>query len=207
MSTNSSYSLSTLFGKTRRLVLGLLLSRSEETFYLRQIARLTGVSVGALQRELKALVAAGLITRQYQDRRIDYRVNTGSPMYDGLRQLFAGNRFGISAVPGKASYRTKNNIFVPQDAVEDFCRRNHISRLAFFGSVLRDDFRPDSDIDVLVEFFPEYMPGLLKMEELQAELSAILGDRKVDLRTPSELNPLFRRQVEANSEVRVVQAR
>jgi predicted nucleotidyltransferase len=77
--------------------------------------------------------------------------------------------------------------------VEAFCRRHHIRRLSLFGSVLRDDFRPDSDVDVLVEFETGYVPGLafFGMEE---ELSEILG-RKVDLNTPNFLSPYFRNEV------------
>ena len=63
-------SIEILFGKTRRAVLGLLLGRPEETFYLRQIARLTGAAVGALQRELKILVEMGIIVREVSDRQV-----------------------------------------------------------------------------------------------------------------------------------------
>jgi predicted nucleotidyltransferase len=82
----------------------------------------------------------------------------------------------------------------------EFCRRNHISRLSFFGSVLRDDFRPDSDIDVLVEFDPGTPVGLLDMASMEIELSEILG-RKADLRTPNDLSRYFREEVLARAEV------
>jgi uncharacterized protein len=89
--------------------------------------------------------------------------------------------------------------FVDSNVIADFCRRNHIRKLAFFGSVLRNDFRPESDVDVLVEFEPGHVPGLafLSMEE---ELSKILG-RKVDLNTPGFLSPYFRDRVVAEAEV------
>jgi len=90
-------------------------------------------------------------------------------------------------------------ISVDRQKIMDFCRRHHIRRLAFFGSVLRNDFGPESDVDVLVEFEPGHVPGLafLAMEE---ELSRILG-RKVDLNTPGFLSPYFRDQVLAEAEV------
>jgi len=90
-------------------------------------------------------------------------------------------------------------ISVDRQKIMDFCRRHHIRRLAFFGSVLRNDFGPESDVDVLVEFEPGHVPGLafLSMEE---ELSRILG-RKVDLNTPGFLSPYFRDQVLAEAEV------
>jgi hypothetical protein len=95
-------------------------------------------------------------------------------------------------------------ISIDRQKIMDFCRRHHIHRLAFFGSVLRNDFGPESDVDVLVEFEPGHVPGLafLSMEE---ELSRILG-RKVDLNTPGFLSPYFRDQVLAEAEVQYAQA-
>lgn len=94
-------------------------------------------------------------------------------------------------------------ISLDRDRIADFCRRHHICKLAFFGSVLRDDFGPESDVDVLVEFQPGHVPGLafLSMEE---ELSRILG-RKVDLNTPGFLSPYFRDQVFSEAAVQYVQ--
>jgi len=88
--------------------------------------------------------------------------------------------------------------------IAEFCRKHHIRRLAFFGSVLRDDFRPDSDVDVLVEFEPEHVPGLAFFA-MEAELSEILG-RRVDLNTPNFLSPYFRARVEAEAEAQYEQA-
>jgi len=91
-------------------------------------------------------------------------------------------------------------IAVDQQKVADFCRRNHIRRLALFGSVLRSDFRPESDIDVLVEFAPGQRIGL-RLIRMQEELSTILGRRKVDLITPKFLNRRIRDQVLSSAEV------
>lgn len=100
---------------------------------------------------------------------------------------------------------THHGIDVRQDAMVDFCRRNHVRRLALFGSILRDDFRPDSDIDILVEFEPGQVPGMLRMAALEMELSALFG-RKVDLRTPAELSRHFRGEVLKEAEVQYVAA-
>lgn len=89
---------------------------------------------------------------------------------------------------------------VDRDTVAAFCARHHIRRLAFFGSVLRDDFRPDSDVDVLVEFEPGRAPGLFALAGMEEELASILGGRKVDLRTPQDLSRHFRDQVVAAAE-------
>jgi predicted nucleotidyltransferase len=93
----------------------------------------------------------------------------------------------------------RHGIEFPPDAIADFCRRNRIRRLALFGSVLRDDFRPDSDVDVLVEFEPGTRTGL-RFFAIEEELSAILG-RRVDLNTPGCLSPYFRDQVLEEAEV------
>ena len=71
-------------------------------------------------------------------------------------------------------------ITIPDEKIAEFCRRNHIRSLALFGSVLRDDFRPDSDVDVLIEFEPGQEPGLMELVGMQNELSEILG-RKADM--------------------------
>jgi predicted nucleotidyltransferase len=92
-------------------------------------------------------------------------------------------------------------ISIPQDEIADFCRRHYIRRLSFFGSVLRDDFGPDSDVDVLVEFEPDHVPGLIRLAGMEIELSQILGGRKVDMNTPQCLSRYFRDQVQAEAKV------
>lgn len=96
------------------------------------------------------------------------------------------------------------NIIIPKDKIADFCKRHHIRKLAFFGSVLRGDFRPDSDIDVLVEFEPGHVPGFAFFD-MEAELSEILG-RKVDLNTRNFLSRYFRDKVVEESEVQYVES-
>jgi predicted nucleotidyltransferase len=90
------------------------------------------------------------------------------------------------------------HISIPQDAIADFCRRNGIKRLSLFGSVLRDDFRPDSDVDMLVEFEPGHRAGLFSLLAMQIELTELVG-RQVDLRTAPELSRYFREAVLAEA--------
>jgi len=90
-------------------------------------------------------------------------------------------------------------ITIPSEQIAEFCRHNRIRKLALFGSVLREDFRPDSDVDVLVEFYPEYVPGL-SFFRMQRELSQILG-RKVDMNTPQDLSKYYRDKVLTEAEV------
>lgn len=88
---------------------------------------------------------------------------------------------------------------LPREPLEELCRRHHIRRLALFGSVLREDFRPESDVDILVEFEPGHTPGL-RFFATERELSELLG-RKVDLSTPECLGRYFRDQVLAEAKV------
>ena len=85
-------------------------------------------------------------------------------------------------------------IAISYDKMAEFCQRHHIRKLSLFGSVLRDDFRPDSDVDVLVEFEPGARIGFFKFVETQDELSELLG-RAVDLNTAEDLSRHFRRKV------------
>ncbi len=83
-----------------------------------------------------------------------------------------------------------------------FCEQHHIRRLALFGSQLKGTARPDSDIDLLVEFEANGVPGLLGISAMEQELSDLLGGRKVDLRTPQDLSRFFRDEVVRTAEVR-----
>ena len=94
-----------------------------------------------------------------------------------------------------------DRLSVSNDQIRDFCRQHRIRRLAFFGSVLRDDFGPSSDVDVLVEFEPGQVPGLLRLAAIERELSVILGGRRIDMRTPGDLSRYFRDDVVAHAVV------
>ena len=89
---------------------------------------------------------------------------------------------------------------LPNRKIAEFCRRHKIRKLAVFGSALREDFRPDSDLDVLVEFEPGHTPGLIRLAGMEIELSALLGGRKVDMNTPNSLSRYFRRKVLAEAQ-------
>lgn len=98
-----------------------------------------------------------------------------------------------------------NQIIFPKEKIADFCRHRHIRRLAVFGSALRSDFNEASDIDILVEFEPEHIPGLFGMARMERDLSALLGGQKVDLRTPEDLSRYFRQEVLNEAEVQYAQ--
>ena len=99
----------------------------------------------------------------------------------------------------------KTRINIPKDKLVEFCIKNKIRRLSLFGSVLRDDFGPDSDVDVLVEFKAGTRIGLIRLSGLEFELGEIFG-RKVDLNTPGFLSKYFRSQVMTEKEVHYAEA-
>ncbi len=92
-------------------------------------------------------------------------------------------------------------IMIPKLELKEFCQRNFIAKLSLFGSVLRDDFTPESDLDFLVEFEANYTPTFFKLAQMERELSKLFLGRKIDLRTSQELSPYFRQKVIAEAEV------
>jgi len=209
---NSSSLSAALFGKTRRAVLSLLYGHADEAFYLRQVARMAGAGLGAVQRELRQLVDAGLVLRTAQGRHVYYQANGESPIFAELKKVVtetAGNNRPLhtATVPTKRTVMSEErneggkNVAVPAGEIAGFCRRNHIRRLHLFGSALRGDFGPDSDVDVLVEFKPGHVPGFFRLFDMEAELSTLFGGRKVDIRTPQDLSRYFRDEVLATAEL------
>ncbi len=97
------------------------------------------------------------------------------------------------------------HISVSKAALAAFCQERGIRRLAIFGSALRDDFGPESDIDLLVEFEPDRIPGLVGVAGMEIELPALFAGRKVDLRTAKKLSPYFRQDVLDRAEVQYEQ--
>lgn len=95
--------------------------------------------------------------------------------------------------------KIRPEVSVDDADLADFCRRHDIRRLALFGSVLRDDFTDESDIDVLVDFAPGKAPGLLGLAEMELELGRLIGGREVELRTYEDLSRLFRDRVRASA--------
>lgn len=94
-----------------------------------------------------------------------------------------------------------HGVNIPQEKIRQYCQRNHIKKLALFGSFLRDDFGSSSDIDVLVEFEKGHTPGFFDLDRMEEQLSTLFHGRKIDLRTPQDLSRYFREKVIANAEV------
>jgi len=94
----------------------------------------------------------------------------------------------------------KDRVKLTKDQIAGFCSKNHILKFAYFGSILRDDFNSDSDIDILIELDPDARIGLLEMAKMEIELSEMIG-RKVDLRTPGDLSKYFRDKVMQEADI------
>ncbi len=186
----------TLFGKARRSILALLYTHIDKQYYLRQIARETGVGLGPAQRELKLLTAAGIIERQGRDKMVYYQANAGCPVFNELKSM------ADKCIFSDAEQHLNEGIpriKMPRARITGFCRRHHIKKLSLFGSVLTDAFTSDSDIDVLVEFEPGHTPGW-DIVTVENELSSILG-RKADLHTKDDLSRYFRDKVVREAQV------
>ena len=185
----------TLFGKTRRAILTLLYGHADEAFYLRQIVRTTGIGLGPVQRELKQLTDAGVIRRSVEGRQVYYQVNPDLPVFNELKSLatWIGQNQPQIITSNKSVPTVAERFPLPRHRLTEFCRKHHIKKLSLFGSVLREDFRPDSDVDVLVEFEEGHVPGF-GIVGVEDELSRLVG-RKVDLRTPNGLSRYFREDV------------
>ena len=201
-----------LFGKTRQGVLALLYGHAGSSFYTKQIIDAVMAGRGAVQRELKNLTNSGILVREIRGRQVYYRANEKCLIFEELNNIVRNAGPAVNAVqetrvpyaPGVKSGALRP--VVPKRKVAAFCRRNHIQKLSLFGSVLREEFRPDSDIDVLVEYEPDHFPGFFKLADMQDELSALFG-RKVDLRTPGDLSRYIRQRVLDEAQVQYAAAR
>ena len=134
----------------------------------------------------------------------------GEVTVESARPLGAGAELRVRLPGGEldeaVDAKTMNaQVSVSKGAIGAFCRKHGIRRLAVFGSALRDDFGPTSDIDVLVEFECDRIPGLLSVAGMEEELSRLFLGRKVDLRTPEDLSPYFRQDVLDTAEVQYAQ--
>ena len=95
--------------------------------------------------------------------------------------------------------KTYHGIRINEKKISDFCRRNGIKKLSLFGSLIGNDFGDKSDIDILVEFEKESVPGLIALNRMERELSDLFNGRRVDLRTPMDLSRYFREDVLSRS--------
>jgi uncharacterized protein len=181
--------LTTLMGsRLRAKALVMLFTHPDNRYYVRQLTVLLNEDSTNLSRELARLAKTGLLVSVTEGKQKYYQANHNSPIYKELHNLITRLQ---ETMPDSLSQR----VAIPEPQLKAFCRRHHIRSLSLFGSVLRDDFKPESDIDILVEFQEGKTPGLLKLAGMEEELGTLLGGRKVDLRTSRDLSPHFRERV------------
>jgi hypothetical protein len=167
------FASSTLLALLRVFVL-----EPEREYYQREVQRLTGAHLRQVQRDLERLERAGLVGKSTHGNRTYYRAIADHPALADLAPFIlavtgqsAGQVRDMSAAPSSA------RIDLDVDEIAAFCRRWDITELALFGSVLRADFGPESDVDVLATFAPDAGRSLFDYAEMSAELAAIVGHR------------------------------
>lgn len=202
-----------LFSKSQRRVLGLLFGRAERSFYANEIVRAARAGVGAVQRELEGLAAAGLVTVSRVGNQKHYQANRGSPIFEELRSivakvLTAGPAAGPAAPmlqQPRAQYAVAARparLRFPKKAIAALCRKYGVKKLSVFGSAARGEMSPQSDIDLMVEFKPGQAPSLWDGPDMHKEFSSLFSGRRVDLVPPEIMrNPYRRRTIEPDLKV------
>ena len=193
-----------LFTKVQQRVLAVLFGHPERSYFANEIIRLAASGTGAVQRELARLESVGLVTVTRVGRQKHYQANPAAPVYEELRSLVEkaiGEREKGMPTNDQDSLVIGNALSVSRSALRKLAKRYHIRRLVLFGSAARGELRPDSDIDLLVEFESGQSPSLGGMTEIQEAFAKLFGGRKVDVATPSILNnPYRRRAIERDME-------
>jgi predicted nucleotidyltransferase/DNA-binding transcriptional ArsR family regulator len=209
---------SVLFNAYHQRVLGLLLRQHARGLHVREIARLTGIPIGSLHRELKLLTDAGLLRRTRVGNQVHYQADPACSVLKELTAIFRKllllpaprglvhevaqvaepdaayvQRPGQGdAIPSGAPLALRR-LKVSTKSLASICRRHFVQRLSFFGSITRDDFGPESDVDVLAEFESERTTTLEDIVNLGDQLSALFGGRRVDVATRAILTNPYRR--------------
>lgn len=208
MGMTQSKASEALFTKTQRRVLGLLFGNPDQSYYANEIVRFVGAGTGTVLRELARLSAVHLITVKKIGNQKHYQANHDAPIFDELRLIAQktlvntrGSTSSRSSAHGsrlrpkaRAMGRGSGALSIPQARLERLCRHFHIKKLALFGSAARDELKPDSDVDLMIEFEPDRAPSLWDSPGLNEEFSALFGNRGVDIVPPEVLRNPYRRK-------------
>jgi len=214
MGTKPSALSDALFSKAQRRVLGLLFGHSERSFYANEIVRAARAGVGAVQRELEGLAAAGLVTVSRVGNQKHYRANRGSPIFEELRSIVAkvlpaGRTAGLTAGPAapalqqpRAQYAVSAKaarLRIPKKEIAALCRKYGVKKLSVFGSAARGEMNPESDVDLMLEFDPASKTSLWDYPAMQDDFSALFDHRKVEFASPEILRIRLKNPQEAKS--------
>jgi predicted nucleotidyltransferase len=187
----------------------LLFGHPERSYYANEIVRHAGT--GTVQRELERLAAAGLLTIAWIGNQKHYQANRRSLVFREIAGLVrktinvgaataAYRQEAAAPVPALRSpvapYRAGGSqaLRIPRAKLAALCRKYGIQKLSLFGSAACNELTPESDIDLMVEFEPEKAPSLWSGQEMESELSALFGNRRVNLAPPGILRNPYRRK-------------
>ena len=187
-----------LFGAYRHRVLSLLFLRPGDCFHVRKISRLTGVPAGSLHRELRQLADAGLLFATRSGNQVLYSANEASPIFHELASMLdktAGTPPTLHDHAAEYSVDPPRRLAeIDKKALAAVCRKYGVKKLSLFGSAARGELRPDSDVDLLVEFKPGSRTSSFDLVTMQDELSPLLGNRPIQIASPGILKNPHRRK-------------
>jgi uncharacterized protein len=190
-----------LFGAYRFRVLSLLLLRPGDRFHVRMISRLTGVPAGSLHRELRQLADAGLLTATRSGNQVLYSANEASPVFHELAAMLdktAGTTPTLHEHAAEYTVEPPGRLpKIDKKALAAICRKYGVKKMQIFGSAARNELRPDSDVDLMVEFKRSSKTTSFGLIDMQEELSKLFDSRRVEIASPGILdNPYRRRTIE-----------
>ena len=187
-----------LFGAYRHRVLSLLYLRPGDRLHVRMIARLTGIPAGSLHRELRQLAQTGLLVAERSGNQVLYSANQASPVFHELTSMLDKTS---GTAPTLQEHATEYTIEpagrlpgIDAKALALLCRKYGVRKMSLFGSAARNELRPDSDVDLLVEFKRSSKTGLFELVHMQDELSPLFGKREVHIAGPEILENPYRRK-------------
>ena len=187
-----------LFGAYRFRVLSLLLLRPGDRFHVRMISRLTGIPAGSLHRELRQLADAGLLFAIRSGNQVLYSANETSPVFHELASMLdktAGTTPTLHEHAAEYTVEPSGRLpEIDRKALAAVCRKYGVKKMSLFGSAARNELRPDSDVDLLVEFKRSSKTTYFDFARLQDELSPFFGKREVHLAGPEILENPYRRK-------------
>lgn len=187
-----------LFGAYRHRVLSLLYLRPGERLHVRMIARLTGVPAGSLHRELRQLAKTGLLVAERSGNQVLYSANAASPVFHELSSMLDKTADAPPTLQEHAApYIVEPSGRLPEidaKALAAVCRKYGVRKMSLFGSAARNELRPDSDVDLLVEFKRTRKTSTFDLVHLQDELSPLFANRTVQIAGPGILRNPYRRE-------------
>ncbi len=187
-----------LFGAYRHRVLSLLFLRPGDSFHVRMISRLTGVPAGSLHRELRLLADAGLLDARRVGNQIHYSAREASPVFSELAAMLDKTSGTPPTLHEHAAEYTVERAqglpALPGRKLAAICRKYGVQKMSLFGSAARNQMRPDSDVDLLVEFKPSSTTTLFDLVHMQDELSPLFEKRQIHIAGPEILENPYRRK-------------